>query len=127
MVVEILDGALSDRSREYSAADALVGIALHDDDREFIERCCLEVGTRAVPGSPLLALAGLCLGHTARRFGYLSDQAVGLAEALAVRADTDPSDVDGRALDGRDDIRWYLRDQVKEHSSGDVCPGDNLA
>ncbi|WP_280458851.1 hypothetical protein [Nocardia carnea] len=113
-VVDILNGALSDRSREYSAAEALVGIALNDDDREFIERCCLEVGTRAVPGSPLLGLAGLCLGHTARRFGSLSNQAVALAEALAARADTDSSDVDGRALDGRDDIRWYLRDQVEQ-------------
>jgi len=126
-VVEILNGALDDRSREHSAADALVGIALNDDDREFIERCCLEVGTRAVPGSPLLGLAGLCLGHAARRFGYLSDQAAGLAEALAARAGADPSDVDARALDGRDDIRWYLRDQVKGHSSGDVRAGDDPA
>lgn len=124
-VVEILNGALDDRSGEHSAAQALVGIALNDDDREFVERCCVEVGTRAVPGSPLLGLAGLCLGHTARRFGYLTDQAVGLAEALAARAEIDPSDVDGRALDGRDDIRWYLREQVKQHPSGDVRPGDD--
>jgi hypothetical protein len=105
----------------------LVGIALDGDDREFIERCCLDVGTRAVSGSPLLGLAGLCLGHTTRRFGYLSDEAVGLAEVLAARADADPSDVDGRALDGRDDIRWYLRDQVKQDPSGDVGSCDDLA
>ena len=126
-VVEILNNALADRSVEPSAAEALVGIALNDDDREFIERCCLDVGTRAVSGSPLLGLAGLCLGHTARRFGYLSDEAVGLAELLAARADAHPFDVDGRALDGRDDIRWYLRDQVKQDPSGDVGAGDDLA
>ncbi|MET9878267.1 hypothetical protein ABZZ36_27070 [Actinacidiphila glaucinigra] len=56
-----------------------------------------------------MGLAGLCLGHTARRFGQLSDGAVVLAEALAARAELDPSDVDGRALDERDDIRSYLR------------------
>ncbi|RMI29324.1 hypothetical protein EBN03_26720 [Nocardia stercoris] len=124
-MVEILDGVLGGGAGEDAAAEALVGIALDDDDREFIEYCCLEVGTRAVPGSSLLGLAGLCLGHTARRFGYLSDRAVELAEALAARAGADPSDVDGRALDGLDDIRWYLRDQVEQQPSGDVRPVDD--
>ena len=126
-VVAILNGALNDRLREHAGADALVGIALYDDDREFIERCCLEVGRRAAPGSPLLGLTGLCLGHVARRFGCLSGHAAALAEALAARADADPSDVDGRALDGRDDIRWYLRDRAERHPSGDVRPGDDSA
>ena len=66
----------------------------------------MQVGTRAVSGSPLLGPAGLCLGHTARRFGHLSDAAVGLAESLAARAKADPSDVSGRALDGYDDVRF---------------------
>ena len=108
VVVEVLNGALSDRSQEAAAADALVGAALYDADREFVENCCLTVGTRAVAGSPLLGLAGLCLGHVARRFGCLGDQASALAEALAVRAAADPSDVDGRALDGMDDIHDFL-------------------
>ncbi|GAA5038175.1 hypothetical protein GCM10023317_93370 [Actinopolymorpha pittospori] len=56
----------------------------------------------------MLGLAGLCLGHTARRFGQLSEAAVALAEALASRAELDPSDVDERALDGFDDIRSYV-------------------
>jgi hypothetical protein len=89
------------------AADALVGIALHDDDREFIEHCCMEIARRAEPGCPLLGLAGLCLGHAARRFGQLGDPASAVAESLAARARADPSDVDGRALDGLDDIRWF--------------------
>jgi hypothetical protein len=107
-VVEALEGALRDRSTEGEAATVLVGSALNDDDREFVERWCMEVGTRAVPGSPLLGLAGLCLGHTARRFGRLSDEALALARSLSARAEADPSDVDGRALDGYDDVRSFL-------------------
>lgn len=109
VVVEMLERALGDPAYEPEASSVLVGSALNDDDREFVEHWCVQVGTRAAPGSPLLGLAGLCLGHTARRFGCLSDEAVALAESLAVRAEADPSDVDGRALDGRDDIRMFLR------------------
>ncbi|MFK0254415.1 hypothetical protein [Streptomyces sp. NPDC090445] len=109
VVAETLERALRDRSWEGEAANVLVGSALNDDDREFVEHWCMEVGTRAVPGSPLLGLAGLCLGHTARRFGRLSPQALALVESLAARAEADPSEVDGRALDGYDDVRYFLR------------------
>jgi hypothetical protein len=120
VVSEIVERAISDRSGEAAAADALVGIALKDDDREVIERCCLGVGARAEAGSPLLGLAGLCLGHAARRFGFISDQALALAESLAARALADPSDVDARALDGLEDIRWFTRgDDASRSSSGD--------
>ncbi|MGW3479764.1 hypothetical protein ACWDMR_30655 [Streptomyces althioticus] len=108
VVVETLERALRDRSQEGEAASALVGSALNDDDREFIEHWCLQVGARAVSGSSLLGLAGLCLGHAARRFGRLSDEALALAESLAARAEAEPRDVDGRALDGYDDIRSFL-------------------
>jgi hypothetical protein len=40
--------------------------------------------------------------------GRLGDEARALAESLAARAEADPSDVDGRALDGYDDIRSFL-------------------
>ena len=108
VVAETLDRALRDRSTEDAASSALVGAALHDPDRAFIEQCCEEIGIRAVPGSALLGLAGLCLGHVARRFGRLGESARALAESLAARAAADPSDVDTRALDGLDDIRQYL-------------------
>ncbi|MFD3685151.1 hypothetical protein ACFWTE_10075 [Nocardiopsis sp. NPDC058631] len=108
VVVQAVERALVDPVHEVEAAGALVGSALNDDDRAFIERCCIEVGTRAATGSQLLGLAGLCLGHTARRFGKLSQPAEALVEALALRAELDPSDVDGRALDGLDDIRSFL-------------------
>ncbi|MEU1697286.1 hypothetical protein [Streptomyces hirsutus] len=107
-VAEVLERALRDHSAEGEAASVLVGTALNDDDQVFVEHWCLEVGTRAVPGSPLLGLAGLCLGHAARRFGRLGDGALVLAESLAARAEADPSDVDGRALDGYDDVRSFL-------------------
>jgi hypothetical protein len=112
VVLDALERGIRDRAAEVPAASALVGTALNDDDREFIESCCLEVGTRAATGNPLLGLAGLCLGHAARRFGHLSDQAITMVESLAARAEADPSDVDGRALDGRDDVRWYLRENA---------------
>lgn len=108
VVAETLERALRDRSQEGEAATVLVGNALNDDDGDFVEHWCVQVGTRAVSGSQLLGLAGLCLGHTARRFGRLSDEALALAESLAVRAEADPSDVDGRALDGYDDVRSFL-------------------
>jgi hypothetical protein len=108
VVAETLERAIGDRSHEPEAADALVGCALNDDEREFVEYWCVQVGTRAVSGSPLLGLAGLCLGHTARRFGRLGDEAVALAHSLAARAEVDPADVDGRALDGLDDVKDFL-------------------
>ena len=49
VVLEAVERAIADPSAEFAAADALVGIALNDDDREFIERCCLEVGAQPRP------------------------------------------------------------------------------
>ncbi|MGA5470785.1 hypothetical protein [Streptomyces arboris] len=108
VVAETLERALRDRSAEGEAANVLVGTALNDDEAEFVEHWCVQVGMRAVSGSPLLGLAGLCLGHTARRFGRLGDEALALVESLAARAQADPTDVDGRALDGYDDVRSFL-------------------
>ncbi|TLF76011.1 hypothetical protein [Nocardia cyriacigeorgica] len=108
VVVETLERALRDRTSEGEAADVLVGSALNDDDREFVEYWCVQVGTRAVSGSPLLGLAGLCLGHIARRCGRLGDDAFALVKSLAARAEADPTDVDARAIDGYDDVRSHL-------------------
>ena len=85
---------------------ALVGIALNDDDRAFIEQCCVEV-EQGQPLESLLGLARLCLATWPA--GSATQPASGaLAEALAARAELDPADVAGRALDGLDDIRSYL-------------------
>jgi hypothetical protein len=108
VVAEVLERALRDRSAEDEAAAVLVGTALNDDDADFVEHWSVQVGTRAAAGSPLLGLAGLCLGHAARRFGRLGDEARTLAASLAARAEADPADVDGRAVDGYDDVRSFL-------------------
>jgi hypothetical protein len=108
VVVETLERALRDGSHEGEAARVLGGSSLNDEDREFVEHWCVQVGTRAASRSPLLGLAALCLGHTARRFGCLSAEALALVESLAARAKADPKDVDGRALDGFDDARSFL-------------------
>ncbi len=62
----------------------------------------------AVSGSPLHGPADLCPGPTAPRSGPPSDQARTLAKSLAARAQADPANVDGRALDGYDDVRSFL-------------------
>ena len=111
-VLGMLSRALSGNSAgavQAEAASAMAGTALNDDDRAFIERCCFEVAARAEPGCHLLGLAGLCLGHAARRFGTLSDEAIALAQSLARRAERDPADVDRRALDGLEDIRLFVQ------------------
>jgi hypothetical protein len=111
-VLDLLSRAVSGDSAEAvqaKAASAMVGTALNDDDRAFIEQCCLEVAARVDPGCHLLGLVGLCLGHAARRFGTLSDEAIALAQSLAHRAERDATDVDGRALDGLEDIQHFIR------------------
>jgi hypothetical protein len=112
IVLDILTRMLAgdeDLGAQFEATNALVGVALNDDDRAFIERCCLQVAARAEPGCHLLGLAGLCLGHAARRFRTLSGEAIALAESLAARAERNPADVDARALDGLEDINHFLR------------------
>lgn len=89
---------LNYRGQEGEAATVLIETALNDGDRAFAEHWCMEVATRAAADNPLLGLAGPCRGHTAWRFGFLTEEAVGLAKSLAARSETDPSDVDGPAL-----------------------------
>ncbi|WP_051393314.1 hypothetical protein [Glycomyces arizonensis] len=108
-VAEVIDRALADRRYEQAAIDALVGVALADVDRVFIEHCCLKMGSSTSAGAAFLGVSALCLGHAARRFGRLSAEAIQLAGALAARARHDPSDVSPNAVDGLGDITWHLR------------------
>ncbi|TYK44656.1 hypothetical protein FXF68_34130 [Actinomadura decatromicini] len=89
------------------AADWLVGLALRCDDRGYVERWCLRIGNGLPPGHPLLGLSALCVGHLSRRFGVVSDEARALVEELAARCERDPSDVDGNALSGLEDVHSY--------------------
>jgi hypothetical protein len=103
----VLEAALHNVALEGEAADVLVGMALHDEDQAFVEGWCIRLGRRLPSGSPLLGLAGLCLGHLARRFGRVSDEAAMLVVDLANRSKTDPADVDARAQDGLDDVALF--------------------
>jgi hypothetical protein len=63
VMVETLEQALRDRSAKGEAAGVRGGTALNYDDAGFVEHWCVQVGTRAVSGIPLLlGLAGPCLG-----------------------------------------------------------------
>ncbi|WP_103938444.1 hypothetical protein [Thermomonospora echinospora] len=55
----------------------------------------------------MLGLSALCIGHLSRRFGHLSGEARALVEELAARCRRDPTDVDGNALSGLEDVEWY--------------------
>jgi hypothetical protein len=122
-VVAIVEPALREpsASHESAAADALIGSA--DEDGDFVEHWCVQVGTRAA-GSNLLGLAALCLGHTARRFRHLSPEAIASAMSPAARAESDPTSVVAQALDGRDDILDYLDPAATDCccGSGRTCP-----
>jgi hypothetical protein len=103
----VLESALHNGALERKAADVLVGLALHDEDQAFVEGWCIKLGRQLAPGSPLLGLAGLCIGHLARRFGRVSEEAAMLVVDLANRSKTDPTDVDARAQDGIDDVALF--------------------
>ncbi|NAS25365.1 hypothetical protein GT755_27230 [Herbidospora sp. NEAU-GS84] len=103
----MLESALYNATLTGEAADTLVGLALHDEDQAFVESWCIRLGRGLTPGSPLLGLAALCVGHLARRFGQVSDEAALLVVDLANRSKADPADVDARAQDGMDDVVFF--------------------
>jgi len=84
------------------ASAVLIGLALFDDDRAFVEHWCVRLGQEAIdPG--LRGSAALAAGHVARRFRTLEPETREMVEAVA----TDP-EVDGRKYDALDDIRQFL-------------------
>jgi hypothetical protein len=92
---------------EIEATDWLVSLALRCDDREYVEAWCLRLGHGLPSGHHMLGLSALCIGHLSRRFGYLSSEARALVEELAARCRRDPTDVDGNAISGLEDVEWY--------------------
>ena len=91
----ILGGDDSDR-----IADVLVALALHDPEGEWIEEVCWRMARH--PDPSVRGLAGLCLGHVARRFGAVQPRSWELVRALCA----DPA-VDDRPCDGLDDLRTF--------------------
>ena len=71
----ILGGNDSDR-----IADTLVALALHDPEGEWLEEVCWRMARH--PDPSVRGLAGLCLGHVARRFGALRPHSWEVARAL---------------------------------------------
>ncbi|TQL98076.1 hypothetical protein FB559_3693 [Actinoallomurus bryophytorum] len=92
---------------ESEAAGWLVSLALRCDEREYVEAWCLRLGHGLPSGHPMLGLSGLCIGHLSRRFGCVSSEARALVEELAARCRRDPTDVDGNAISGLEDVESY--------------------
>ncbi|MEO3784532.1 hypothetical protein ABGB12_14445 [Actinocorallia sp. B10E7] len=92
---------------EGEAVQWLIGIALRCEDHEYIEGWCVRLGRGLPPGHHMLGLAALCLGHSTRRFGRVSEEARALVEELAGRHRQNRDDVDARALSGLDDVDHF--------------------
>ncbi|MEU1889454.1 hypothetical protein ABZ491_28715 [Micromonospora rifamycinica] len=101
---EVLTAALEGRDQPLSPNSVLVGLALHDDDRLFVERWCYRIAQDCAD-LWLVATASLCLGHLARRFGYLEPASVVLVRQLAER-----TDLDGRVFSALEDVTFFLEE-----------------
>jgi hypothetical protein len=98
----VLGAAVNGRPADPHPNGVLVGLALYDDDREFVEGWCIRLG-KSAPDPELRGLAGLCIGHLLRRFRQVSVDAAALVEALV--ADPDVVAAAPQVLDGQDDLR----------------------
>lgn len=71
IVVETLERALRDRSYEAEAAALLIGSALNDDDEDFVEHWCVQVGTLDLVLAAILRNPRSAMG-TQDRFTWVS-------------------------------------------------------
>ncbi|GDY33441.1 hypothetical protein [Gandjariella thermophila] len=83
-------------------AEALVGVAYHDPDWQWVQDTCLRL--LGHPDTGVRAIAITCLGHVARVHRQLDTDKV--VPALT-RLTSDP-DLGGRAEDALDDINHFL-------------------
>ncbi len=103
---EVLRAALRAVNTSPYENSVLVGLALYDDDRAYVEDWCVRVAEQA-EDLWLRGLACLCIGsHLARRFRVVSDRAAALVRAMA----DDPAmvAVNGQILDARDDLDLFV-------------------
>ena len=98
---EVLGAALEQADEPHDPNEVLVGLALHDPDAEFVERWCIAIGADS-PDPWLRVTAALSIGHLARRFGAVSDEARDLVRSIA-----SDEDLDGRRLDALKDVEQY--------------------
>ncbi|MCO1593793.1 hypothetical protein M8C17_01285 [Micromonospora sp. RHAY321] len=108
---EALTAALEGRNQALSPNSVLVGLALYDDDRIFVEGWCNRIAHESTD-LWLVATASLCLGHLARRFGYLEPESVMLVRRLAER-----TDLDGRVFSALDDVTFFLEELPNRRKS----------
>jgi hypothetical protein len=83
--------------------DALIGVAYHDPDWEWVQGKCLEFLRHENPD--VRGLAATCLGHVARIHRRLDVATVKRALAKLLK---DPL-VSGRAQDALDDVAAYIK------------------
>jgi hypothetical protein len=83
-------------------ADVLVALSLHDHDGAWIEEVCWRMADH--PDPSVRGIAGLCLGHVARRFGVVHERSWELVRLLC----DDPT-VDNRPCDALDDMMTFAR------------------
>jgi hypothetical protein len=78
----VLRGALEGGPATPHPHSTLVALALHDDDRAFVEGWCVRL-IREAPDAGMRAVAALGISHLARRFGTVSPDAAELVRELA--------------------------------------------
>jgi hypothetical protein len=101
VVAATLEAVLVGEVPEYDPNGVLIGLALHDNDCEFVEMCAVRVG-EGTNDATLRDSAALAIGHLARRFGRIGEE----ARAFVSRA-ADHPESDGRARDARTDIQRF--------------------
>jgi hypothetical protein len=95
---QVLRAALRGETTQPDVNSVLVGLALDDDDRAFVERWCVRIARRRTCGYEALRHCALVV---ARRFGEVSDEAAALVRELA--ADETMRSINGQVLDAAAD------------------------
>jgi hypothetical protein len=90
---------------------ALVGVAFHDPDRQWVQDQCVRLSTH--PSSDVRGLVATCFGHLARIHRSL-DWAVVEPVLACLSADADP-EVRGRVDDARSDFEMFLGRRHGDH------------
>lgn len=102
----VLSAALRGESADLDPNSVLVGLALYDDDRLYIENWCVRIAD-AAPDQWLRGLACLCIGsHLARRFRVVGEHAAALVRDMA--NDSAMVAVNGQVLDALNDLDLFL-------------------
>jgi hypothetical protein len=100
----VLRSAPRDEGSASQAREVLLGLALCDSDRAFVEHWCVRVAECA-PDADLRAVTCLSIGHLARRFRTVGADAATLVRRMA----DDPATVARmpQVLDARDDLERF--------------------